>query len=125
MDGSYRAESIESNISESFGWTHKFISPAGFDHTLVMYCPKRKIHVVITEPYEYTSLAAASRVKTSISGIPAAIIVCKRGTGIWNPPHCIPVLIGKEKHADSLVEFAKLLPSCKYEHVQKEQHDDF
>jgi len=100
----------KASYKKAFGWQNKFISPSGFDHTQIFYHPEKKVHLVITEPYEYTSFAASFRVWKCLFGMNVSIIACKRGAGLWNPPHCIPVLIGKEKDMDFLIDIAKHLP---------------
>lgn len=100
-------------LKKAIGWQNKFTTPSGFDHTIVLYFPPKKIYVVITEPYANSSFEAVSVVKDDIEKMQVSIVVCERGAGIWNPPHTIPVIIGVEDHRDLLVQFANCLPKIK------------
>ncbi len=100
------------SLETAIGWKYKYTAPSGFDHTEIFYFPKKKIYIVLTEPYAESVFSAAANVMHDLQSLTLSFVACKKGTGIWNPPHCIPVIIAKDEHKDFLVEIARKLPTC-------------
>lgn len=92
-------------------WLDPYSLPAGFDHTGVYYCPKRRMHILLTEPYHSTerALLALEELARKRGGFYSVAIGLK-GTGLWYPGPCIPLLVGSWRAEAAMEIFTTHLP---------------
>mgnify|MGYP000444484963 CR=1 FL=1 len=92
-------------------WLPSWHLQIGFDHTDVYYYPRRRIHILLTEPYHSTQEAQLSLQEMAAQKNGTyTCVVGRAGTGLWFPGACIPLLIAVEWADKILSEFAANLP---------------
>ena len=94
-------------------WLPEWRLPEGFDHTGVYYWPRKRIHILLTEPYHSTQRALLALQEMAVEkGGSYAFVVGRAGTGLWFPGPCIPLLIACEWADEFLGWFAADLPEA-------------
>lgn len=99
-------------MTAALRWLDEYRLPHGFDHTEVFYSPRDRLHLLLTEPYH-----SAERALLSIQKMAAArngeygLAIGAKGTGLWYPGACVPLLIAAKWAERRLEEFAAGLPT--------------
>jgi hypothetical protein len=94
-------------------WLPAWQLPSGFDHTGVYYWPRKRLHILLTEPYHSTETALLSLQELAVAKNGTySFAIGRAGHGLWHPGPCIALLIACEWSDEFLGWFADALPQA-------------
>ena len=94
-------------------WMSDWRYPDGFDHTGIYYWPRKRLHIMITEPYHSTekALHGLQAMAKERNGT-YSFSIGRESTGLWSPGNCVSLLVACDSAGEALEAMGMLLPAA-------------